>query len=187
MLSSHVVKVAKISIFYHFPVFLVKHVKIFYLVRKFRHDRLPWRKREMGFRENNEKRKLKRCVMNNNFKKLMVAGLACMALCGTTFAAPHGGNADRTPQKPTVHKTAGKPTHNTMPRTTHHNAPQSAHHAQHRAPAPAHHAHVAHHPAPPPPPRPMPPPPPQTVVVHEETGLGALLGALVGGLLGAAL
>lgn len=110
---------------------------------------------------------------NRNFKKLMVAGLACMALCGTTLAAPHGGNGNRPPQKPAVHQNAR--------RHAHHNAPRPAHHAQHRAPA--HHTHVVHHPAPPP-----PPPPPRTVVVHhEETGLGALLGALVGGLIGAAL
>ena len=124
---------------------------------------------------------------NRNFRKLMVAGLACMALCGTTLAAPRGGNGNRPPQKPAVHQNAGRPAHHATPQTAHHNAPRPAHHAQHRAPA--HHAHVVHHPAPPPPPRLMPPPPPptRTVVVHEETGLGALLGALVGGLIGAAL
>ena len=103
---------------------------------------------------------------NRNFRKLMVAGLACMALCGTTLAAPRGGNGNRPPQKPAVHQNAGRPAHHAAPQTAHHNAPRPAHHAQHRAPA--HHA--------------------RTVVVHhEETGLGALLGALVGGLIGAAL
>ena len=120
--------------------------------------------------------------MNNNFKKLMVAGLACLALCGTTFAAPHGGNHGRAPAKPAVHHKA--PAHHEAPKPAHY-----AHHTHHRAPA--HH----HHPAPPPPvvvhhypaPPPPPPPPPATVVVHEEPGLGTLLGAVVGGLLGAAL
>ena len=114
---------------------------------------------------------------NRNFRKLMVAGLACMALCGTTLAAPRGGNGNRPPQKPAVHQNAGRPAHHAAPQTAHHNAPR-----------PAHHAHVVHHPAPPPPRLMPPPPPPRTVVVHhEETGLGALLGALVGGLIGAAL
>ena len=31
--------------------------------------------------------------MNKTVKKLVVAGLACVALCGTTMAAPHRGPA----------------------------------------------------------------------------------------------
>ena len=100
--------------------------------------------------------------MNNNVMKLLVAGLVCGALCGTTLAASHGGHGNRAPNKPKMHQKA-----------------PPAHHA------PAHHAtkhHVTHH-AP-------PPPPPAPVVVHHEhhtvSGL-AVLGALVGGLVGAAL
>ena len=125
--------------------------------------------------------------MNKNIKKLMVAGLVCVALCGTTLAAPRGGTHGRVPQKAPAHQRTA------APRAAHHNQTH-AHHAV----KPAHHTtHVVHH-MPPPPPRPapvvvhhMPPPPPAPVVVHHEcdagTGLGALLGALVGGLLGAAL
>lgn len=119
---------------------------------------------------------------NRNYMKLMVAGLACMALCGTALAAPKGGHGGPAPKGPAIHQKA--PVGYAPAR-----GPQLAHHtprAEHRAPhrevhhgAPMHHR--VHHPAP-------PPPPARTVVVHhEETGLGALLGALVGGLIGAAL
>ena len=36
--------------------------------------------------------------MNNNFKKLLVAGLACAAVCTTTLAAPHGGRNGQAPR-----------------------------------------------------------------------------------------
>ena len=102
----------------------------------------------------------------------MVAGLVCVALCGTTLAAPRGGTHGRAPQKAPTHQKAAAP-------RAAHNTHAPAHHAA----KPAHHTtHVVHH---------TPPPPPAPVVVHHEcdagTGLGALLGALVGGLLGAAL
>lgn len=126
---------------------------------------------------------------NRNYMKLMVAGLACMALCGTALAAPKGGHGGPAPKCPAVHQKA--PTRHAPakgPQLAHH-APNNAHH--HRPEPMRHHAH---HPAPPPvvvrplPPPPPPPPPARMVVVHhEETGLGALLGALVGGLIGAAL
>ena len=132
---------------------------------------------------------------NRNYMKLMVAGLMCMALCGTTLAAPKGGHGGPAPKGPAVHQKAlvgHAPARG--PQVAHH-APKATHHAPHheaRHGAPMHHR--VHHPAPPPPPvvvRPLPPPPPppaRTVVVHhEETGVGALLGALVGGLIGAAL
>ena len=114
----------------------------------------------------------------------MVAGLVCVALCGTTLAAPRGGTHGRAPQKAHTHQKAAAP-------RAAHNTHAPAHHAA----KPAHHTtHVVHH-TPPPPPAPVvvhhTPPPPAPVVVHHEcdvgTGLGALLGALVGGLLGAAL
>ena len=117
---------------------------------------------------------------NRNYMKLMLAGLACMALCGTTLAAPHGGHGGPATKGPAVHQKA--PASHAPAR-----GPKVAHHAPHHK-APTHH-HV-HHPAPPPPVvvNPLPPPPTHTVVVHhEETGVGALLGALVGGLIGAAL
>ena len=111
---------------------------------------------------------------NRNYMKLMVAGLACMALCGTALAAPKGGHGGPAPKGPAVHQKA--PAGHAPAR-----GPQLAHH--HRPEPMRHHAH---HPTPPPPP--PPPPPARTVAVHhEETGLGALLGALVGGIIGAAL
>ena len=109
--------------------------------------------------------------MNKNFTKLMVAGLACLALCGTTFAAPHG-NGGHAPKKPAVHQKA--PAHHATPK--HHDAPKPAHYAHHHA--------RHHHLAPPPPP---PPPPPPVEVHHEGCGLGVLVGAAVGGLLSAVL
>ena len=107
--------------------------------------------------------------MNNNLKKLLVAGLACAAVCTTALAAPHGGKNTPAPRPAAHHET---------------HAPKHDHH--HAAPAPAthHHEHHAHaRPAPP------PPAPARTVVVHErhEGVLATALGALVGGLLGAVL
>lgn len=147
-----------------------------------------------------KKESLKRCDMNKNVKNLVVAGLVCVALCGTTLAAPRGGNGGRAPGRAPTHQKAP------APRVTQHHAP--THNARHHrttvvdhAPAPHHHAparHVVVHHAPPPPPVPVvvhhavpPPPPPAPVVVHREchtgTGLGALLGAVVGAVVGAAL
>jgi len=36
--------------------------------------------------------------MNNNITKLMVAGLACAAICTTALAAPHGGKSGPAPR-----------------------------------------------------------------------------------------
>lgn len=106
--------------------------------------------------------------MNNKTLKLLVAGLACLAFCGTTFAAPkhgHGGGAPR--KAPVVQKApAPKPGH-------HHAEPHHGHHG----------GHYVKHNAPPPP----PPPPPPVVVTHEEPALLTTVGAFLGGLLGAAL
>ena len=41
--------------------------------------------------------------MNNNFKKLLVAGLACAAVCTTAFAAPHGGRGGSAPRSASMH------------------------------------------------------------------------------------
>ena len=137
--------------------------------------------------------------MNKNVKNLVVAGLACVALCGTTLAAPHGGNGGRAHGKAPTHQKAP------APKPAQHRAHAPGHHGTagvRHAPLPQRHAparHVVVHHAPPPPPapvvvhhvRPLPPPPPAPVVVHHEchtgTGLGALLGAVVGGIIGAAL
>ena len=120
---------------------------------------------------------------NRNYMKLMVAGLACMALCGTALAAPKGGHGGPAPKGPAVHQKAPAGHAPARGAQLAHHAPDNAHNARHHRPEPM--RHHAHHPAPPPPP---PPPPARTVVVHhEETGLGALLGALVGGIIGAAL
>lgn len=63
--------------------------------------------------------------MNKTIKKIMVAGLACVAFCGTTFAAPHGG---RGPMKAPVH----------------HQAPRHPAPVRH-APPPPRAVHVVHH------------------------------------------
>ena len=112
--------------------------------------------------------------MNNNLKKLLVAGLACAAVCTTALAAPHGGK----------HAPAPRP-------AAHHETHATKHGHHHAAPAPIAHHHGHHvHARPTPPPPPPPPAPARTVVVHEEHHEGfltAALGALVGGLIGAAL
>ena len=108
--------------------------------------------------------------MNNNLKKLLVAGLACAAVCTTALAAPHVGKNTPAPRTTDAHHETHAPKHD-----HHHTAPALATH---------HHEHHAHaRPAPP------PPAPARTVVVHEhhEGVLATALGALVGGLLGAAL
>ncbi len=91
--------------------------------------------------------------MEKMIKKMMVAGLACLAMCGTAMAAPRGGNgvhAGRVPeakrmvqqapkaaQKAPVaaHKQNNRPTR----QVARHTAPQPA---AHRAPAPM---QVTHH------------------------------------------
>lgn len=98
--------------------------------------------------------------MNKTIKTFVIAGLACVAFCGTTFAAPHGGHA---PQKAPAH--------------------QQAHHDKnhHRTPAPKHPVAPARphdHREPPPP----PPPAPEVRVVHHDCDNGATAAATVGGL-----
>lgn len=119
--------------------------------------------------------------MNKTFKQTMIAGLACLAFCGTTFAYPPTEgrcNAGAMRGAP-AHQTA-KPGHNGG-----RHAPEPAHHA---APV-AHHAPAPCHPAPPPPP--PPPPPPHHDGHCEGTGLVALgatvVGGIVGGIVGACL
>ena len=101
--------------------------------------------------------------MNNMIKKMMMTGIACVALCGTTLAAPAHNNrpmpkgkapmaqiAKPMPKpmvKPAQHKVVAKP----MPKPAPHKTaarPTPPHHA-----AP-HHVHATHHM---PPPRPVTP------------------------------
>lgn len=98
--------------------------------------------------------------MNKNFKKLMIAGLVCGALCGTALAAPHGGHGGRGPARAAM---------------------------THMRAMPARHCAPAHHTPPPPVVHHTPPPPPPPPVVHHECGGLALIGALVGGIIGAVL
>ena len=130
------------------------------------------------------------CDMNNMIKKMMMTGIACVALCGTTLAAP-AHNTRPMPKgkapmvqvakpmpKPAPHKTIARP----MP--THHTTPHHVH-TTHRLPprpvTPCHHHHHHGHrhwcPPPPPPPHhhchnwgwcpPPPPPPPRVVYVYR--------------------
>ena len=112
--------------------------------------------------------------MNKTITKTLVAGLVCLAFCGTTFAAPGCGNGGREPQKAPVQQKQKAPEHNGGRQTP---AP-----ANHRAPE-HHAAPVAHH-TPPPEHHEPPPPPPEH---HGETTGWTVLGAVVGGIVGACL
>ena len=93
--------------------------------------------------------------MDNNIKKLMVAGLACAAAFTTAFAAPHGGKPgsasrpsaparQQTKAHASRHKTHAKSapkTHSAAPKT-HHPAPKTHSHE------PAHYANARHAPPP---------------------------------------
>ena len=115
--------------------------------------------------------------MNNKtniIAKTLIAGLACVAFCGATLAAPHGGG--KAPQKAPTHQKAPAPNggnaraHNPAPAP--HGAPVA-----HHAPAPAPHHHEP------------PPPAPHHGGHHEGAGwvaLGAtVIGGIVGGIIGA--
>ena len=101
--------------------------------------------------------------MNKTLKKLLVATLACVTLCGTTFAAPRGGKK-HAPVPAPRHQVVNhaKPKHHAPPKHTHHR------------PAPKPHHHVKH-----------------TVHHHCDNNNGlvtlgaAIVGGLVGGVLGA--
>jgi len=118
--------------------------------------------------------------MNKNFKKTMIAGLACLAFCGTLTAAPDRANPGRAPQKAPAHQQARQPERG-------HNGGRQA-----RNPAPKHGAPVAHH-TPAPAPHHHEPPPPPTPHHHggHHEGAGwvafgaAVVGGIVGGLVGA--
>ena len=110
--------------------------------------------------------------MNNMIKKMMMTGIACVALCGTTLAAPQH-NTRPTPKgkapmvqvakpmpkpatKPVQHNVVAKPMpkpapHKTIarPMPTHHAAPHHAHATHHLPPRPVtpchrHHRHDCH-------------------------------------------
>ena len=99
--------------------------------------------------------------MNKTIKTFVIAGLACVTFCGTTFAAPHGGHA---PQKAPAHQQA------------HHD---KNHHRTHAPKHPVAPARPHDHREPPPPP---PPPAPEVRVVHHNCDNGATAAATVGGL-----
>ena len=82
--------------------------------------------------------------MEKMIKKMMVAGLACVALCGSAMAAPKHGNGPapkgKAPMVQTVHHETRKPVQAHKPAPAHHQAKTPA--------RPVPHNHVAHHPAP---------------------------------------
>ncbi|MGN0855297.1 MAG: hypothetical protein ACI4R9_07245 [Kiritimatiellia bacterium] len=59
--------------------------------------------------------------MEKMIKKMMVAGLACIAMCGTAMAAPRGGNGPQAGRAPEA-----KPMAQQTPKTAH-KAPVAAH------------------------------------------------------------
>ena len=103
--------------------------------------------------------------MNNNIRKFMVAGIACVAAFATTFAAPHGGKHGSTSRPAALarqqakapnagHKTHAQPAtraHSAAPAHRAHASPAPKSHNPapnvHR-PAPARHAHARHTPPP---------------------------------------
>ncbi|MBQ2346058.1 MAG: hypothetical protein II391_01750, partial [Kiritimatiellae bacterium] len=66
---------------------------------------------------------------NRNYMKLMLAGLACMALCGTTLAAPKGGHGGPAPKGPAVHQKAPAGRAPARGPQVAHHAPKAEHHA----------------------------------------------------------
>lgn len=107
--------------------------------------------------------------MEKMMKKLMMAGIACVALCGTTLAAPAHKPAQGRAPAPVVQK-AQRPAP----------APLAAH-----KPAPAPHKAPAHHMPPPPPPRCCRHNRHECHDCHHNVGGATLLGAIVGGIIGA--
>ena len=144
--------------------------------------------------------------MNKTIKTMVIAGLACVALCGTTVAAPakNGGKPPapakqhqqikapakaapkqqaKTPAKPRQQAKApakAAPKHQEVKRHADRPHEEPRREVVHK-PAPVH--HVAPVKAPPP-----PPPPAQTVIVeerHDADPIVALGCALIGGIIGA--
>ncbi len=126
--------------------------------------------------------------MNKNIKKLVLAGVLGIAVCGSTFAAPRGGQkGGHEPKRAKVQYQ--------QPKAQHHNGG----HDRGRNVAPKHHrteTHVVHHVVEParaphhaPAPAPVPPPKPHhgtTLHTGDWVTLGAsAVGGLVGGIIGA--
>ena len=123
--------------------------------------------------------------MEKMIKKMMVAGLACVALCGSAMAAPKHGNGPapkgKAPMVQTVRHETRKPVQAHKPAPVHH---------QHQAKAPAHHHYEvrpAHH---------MPPPRPVTPCHrhhrhactdchYDDNGWVELGAGIIGGIIGA--
>ena len=110
--------------------------------------------------------------MNNMITKMMMTGIACVALCGTTLAAPAHNNRPMPKGKAPMAQVA-KP----MPKPVPHPVVQ----------APVHHHAVrpAHHTPPPPPPRCCRHNRHECHECHHNVGGATLLGAIVGGIIGA--
>ena len=72
--------------------------------------------------------------MNKILKTLMIAAVACIALCGTALAGPHGGRGRGPKPAPRHHVVK----HRTPPRRPvvrlhkHHKPPRIVHHCHHR-------------------------------------------------------
>lgn len=128
-----------------------------------------------------------RCVMNKTIKNMMVAGLACLAMCGSAMAAPKGAPSHKSngpaPRQTiqTSHKTAPK----AAPKASKHNEVR-----KHEASRPHDKVYVAKHRATPPAPK-RPPEPCHRHHRHEyndchynEHGWIELGAGLIGGLIG---
>jgi hypothetical protein len=123
--------------------------------------------------------------MNKTLKKLVLTGVLGLAVCGSTFAAPHGGNGKgrHEPNRAQVRQEAPR-NHNKGGNFDRGKKAAPSHHKE--APRVVH--HVEHAPAPAPAPAPIPPP------AHHETTLhtgdwvtigAAAVGGIVGGIIGA--
>lgn len=122
--------------------------------------------------------------MNKTIKTMVIAGIACVALCGTTVAAP-AKNGGKPPAPAKQHQQIKAPAKAAPKRQEVKRHAARLHEEPRREvvhkPAPVH--HVAPVKAPPP-----PPPPAQTVIVeehHDADPIVALGCALIGGIIGA--
>lgn len=104
--------------------------------------------RRMKLRRSSDRKA--RCVMEKMIKKMMVAGLACVALCGSALAAPKHGNGPaprgKAPMVQTMRHETRKPVQAHKPAPAHHQTKAPAH--RHDEVRPAHRM---------PPPRPVTP------------------------------
>ncbi len=85
--------------------------------------------RRMKLRRSSDRKA--RCVMEKMIKKMMVAGLACVALCGSALAAPKHGNGPaprgKAPMVQTMRHETRKPVQAHKPAPAHHQTKAPAH------------------------------------------------------------